>query len=247
MTEPTSAAAAVPDQNLLSRAIGIITSPGATFQTVVAYPRPAGILFVVCVVLALATGGPQFTARGRQAALDMQVQQTERLTGKPVTPEAYARMEQFGKYGGILAVVGIFVAVPLISLLFAAIYWAVFNAILGGTASFKQVLGIVTHSAVIGALGAVLAAPIQYIQGVQSTSGPFNLGAALPMLEPGSFLANYLGGINIFTVWSLIVTAIGLAVLYRRRSTGIAIGLVAAYLVLAAAMTATLGSFMGRS
>jgi hypothetical protein len=75
---------------------------------------------------------------------------------------------------------------------------------------------------------------------------PFNLGAALPMLEPGSFAANLTGAVDVFRVWELIVTAIGLGVLYRRRSTGIAVGLIVAYLVIAGVVIAGMSSFMGR-
>jgi hypothetical protein len=177
--------------------------------------------------------------------LDSQVQAVERFTGQPVPPEAYAGMEQQARYGGYITIVSMFVFVPVICVIFAAIYWAVFNTILGGTATFKQVLTIVTHSQVIAALGAVAAVPIQYAQGVQSWAGPFNFGALLPMLEPGGFAASFLSGIGVFTLWQLVVTAIGLAVLYRRRTGNIAIGLIVAYLVITAVVTAVFSSFMG--
>jgi hypothetical protein len=203
------------------------------------------MLFAVCVVVALATGLPRMTERGRQAALDMQVQQTERMTGREVTPEQYARMEQFSRYGGVLAFVGVFVAVPVFTLLIGALYWAVFNTVLGGTASFKQVLGIVTHASVIGALGAIAAAPLLLAQGSVATTSPFNLGAALPMIESG-FLSNLLGAIDVFRIWELVVTAIGLGVLYRRRSTGIAVALIVAYLAIAGVIIGGISSLTGR-
>ncbi len=85
MTEPSTAP--VPDKGLIARAIGIVTAPGETFRSVVKEPRPALMLLLVCAVIALATALPQFTERGRLAALEMQVQQTERFM--TVTPEAY--------------------------------------------------------------------------------------------------------------------------------------------------------------
>ncbi len=61
---------------------------------------------------------------------------------------------------------------------------------MGGMATFKQVLAIVTHSQVIGALGLVAALPIYILgSGAMTMSGPFNLGALAPMLEEGSTLA----------------------------------------------------------
>ena len=52
-------------------------------------------------MIALATSLPQFTERGRQAALDAQVQQIEKFTGQPMSDEQYARMQTFMKYGGL--------------------------------------------------------------------------------------------------------------------------------------------------
>ncbi len=174
---PDSVATAPSGKGVLSRAIGIIVSPGATYKEVLRSPRPVGILLLCCLVIAMATGLPQFTERGQQAALDMNVQNIERFTGRPVTPEMYTQMERQAAYGGYFAFVGVFVMMPVMSLIFTGVLWVVFNAILGGTATFKSVLTVVTHSQVIGALGAVAAAPIQYLQGTQNMAGPFNFGA----------------------------------------------------------------------
>jgi hypothetical protein len=213
---------------------------------VIARPRPAIILLLVCIVIALATALPQLTEKGQQMALDMQVQQSERMTGQPIAPDAYARMQQFAAYTPYISAVAIFVMVPVITMLFAVVYWALFNILLGGTAALKEIVGIVAHAQVIGALGAVLGAPIQYMKGVQTAAGPFNLGALAPMLDPSTFLAKYLSGMNVFTIWSILVTAIGLGLLYRRKTWPIATTLIALYLLLAGVFTAGMSSFMGR-
>jgi hypothetical protein len=60
-----------------------------------------------------------------------------------------------------------------------------------------------------------------------------NLGALLPMLPEKSFLAHLLGTVDIFLVWYIVVLAIGLGVLYRRRTQPIAISLLSVYAVIA--------------
>jgi len=237
---------ALPTKSVFSRAVGIVFSPGTTFQDVVRSPRPAGILLLVCLLMGAAVGVPQFTERGRQATLDMQVQQIEKFTGQPVTPEMYTGMEQRSHWSGYLTLGSMFLFVPFFCVLFAGIFFVVFNAILGGTASFKQVLATVTHSQVIAALGAVVSSPIQYIQGTQTAAGPFNLGALAPMLEPGSALANLLGGLSFFTIWQIIVSAIGLGVLYKRRPGPITTGLLVFYVLIVAVFTVGLTKLLGR-
>lgn len=244
---PDSVATAPSGKGVFSRAIGIIFSPGATYREALQVPRPAGILLLCCLVIALATGLPQFTEHGRQAMLDSQVQGIERFTGQTVTPEMYAQMERQAMYGGYITFGWVFVMMPVASLIVTALLWVVFNALMGGTATFKSVLTVVTHSQVIGALGAVVAAPIQYLQGIQNIAGPFNLGALLPMLEPGSFFANFLGAVSVFVLWQLTVCGIGLAVLYKRTVGGVTLGLMAVYLVLMAVIAGLISSFTGGS
>jgi hypothetical protein len=124
--------------------------------------------------------------------------------------------------------------VPIMSMVFAALYWVAFNALLGGTGTFKQVLAVVTHSQVITALGAIVSAPIQYAQDMISPAGPFNLGALAPMLDPDGFAAAFLSMLTVFQLWSVIVTAIGLAVLYKRPVRNIAIALLVVHLLVMA-------------
>ena len=233
---------APPAQGLLARAIGILTSPRRTFQGVVSHPLPIGIAFLSAVVIALATGLPQFSDRGRQAVLDMQVQQIEKFTGQPVSDEMYTTLQARSKYSAYWTLVSVFIFVPIGAIVFAGIYWGWFNVVLGGTASFKQVLAISTHTLVIGALAAVLAAPIQYLTGTMSTSGPFNLAALVPMLPEKSFLVEFLSFINPFTVWSIVVTAIGLSVLYKRKASRISMWLLGIYVLLIAAIATYLAS-----
>ncbi len=121
-----------------------------------------------------------------------------------------------------------------------------FNVGLGGTATFKQVLCVVGHATIITALGAVIGAPVQYAQGTMSAFGPFTLTALLPMLSETSFLARFLSFVNVFSIWGTIVTAIGLGVLYRRKTTNIAIGLFALSALVAAVGATVTGFFSGR-
>ena len=241
----TDAAVVTPDPGLLARVVGILTAPRATYEKVVANPRPFGILFLVAIVIALAAGLPQMTEAGRQASLDMQVRQTERFSGQPVSPEQYQRMEAMSKYSFAFGMVGAFVGLPVVVLIITGLYWVVFNALLGGTAAFKQVLAVVTHSQVIGALGALVGAPIQLMQGTVTMGGPFNLAALVPFLDESSPVRAMLGSISVFTLWGIIVTAIGLGVLYHRKTRNIAIALLFVYFLITAIFAFGFSAMMG--
>ena len=66
------------------------------------------------------------------------------------------------------------------------------------------------------------------------------------MLEPSSFIARFLGTVDLLLVWWAMVMAIGLAVLYQRRTTPIAIALLMAYGLLAT-ITASARGILGGS
>ena len=99
-----------------------------------------------------------------------------------------------------------FIFLPILSLFLTALYWAFFNALLGGTATFKQVLAVVTHSQVIArARRADRRADSADDRARCSMGGPFNLGALAPMLDEGSFLSRFLGFISVFRSGASIV------------------------------------------
>jgi hypothetical protein len=229
-TTATAAGSAPASKGLLARFIGIITAPKDTFASVVAAPKWFGILAVSAVLIAFFTALPMTTDAGRQAAIDQQVQQRQAF-GVETDDATYARIEQMSKIMPYVTAGSVLVFSPIMVLVIGGILFAIFNAALGGEASFKQVLAIVTHAGVISTVSAVFSGIINYFRGAVGSVA--NLGALLPMLPEKSFLASLLGAIDVFLIWWIVVLAMGLAVLYRRRTQPIAISLLAVYAVIA--------------
>lgn len=217
--------------SLLSRAIGVITSPRETFEQIVAAPRVGGALALVALTGALTIGGFLSTDVGQQAWLDQTVEQAEAWTGTAMTDEAYANQESMADYAGYMGAVQMIVSVPLLALIIGAVVFAIFNALMGGTATFKQVMAVVAHSQIISALAFLVSTPINYVKG--SMTGATNLGVLFPMLDESSFIARLLGMLDLFALWWLVVLSIGLAVLYKRKTGSVATVLFGVYAVIA--------------
>ena len=228
--------------NVFSRFIGIITSPKATFQQVVAHPRWFGMLALTTFLITLCAAGPQFTEAGRQAALDQQVRAMEGF-GMKITDEVYAQLEARSRFGGYITIATMLVFAPVIALIVTAILWAIFNVAMGGDATFKQALAVIVHAGVISTLAQLFTAPLNYARGTLGSAT--NLGVLLPMIDEKSFLGRLMGMIDLFMVWYVIVLAMGLAVLYRRRTQPIAIGLLVFYAVIAVGIAAIMSRFGG--
>ena len=244
MTEASSPSGvtSVPDQGLISRFLGVITSPKTTFQTVAAHPRWFGMFLLTVLIIASCTSFPMFTESGRQAALEQQVSQMQSF-GMEINDEAYARMEKGMAIAPYTSFAGVVIVSPIFALIIAGILFVVFNAVMGGTATFKQLFSVLVHAGVISALAQLFTAPLNYLTG--SLSGKTNLAVLLPMLDENSFLASLLGTIDFFMVWYVIVLAIGLGVLYKRRTQGIAMGLFAVYAVIGICIAVFKSSFGG--
>jgi hypothetical protein len=230
-TTATAAGVTPAPKNLLARYIGVIVSPKDTFTSVAAFPKWLGMMLLTASIVAFFTALPLTTEAGRQSQIDQQVQQMQSF-GFQVSDQAYEQMQKGAGRMPYVTAVSVFVVTPIFAVIIAGILFAIFNAALGGEASFKQVLSILVHASAISSLSAVLSGTVNYLRGAAASSVA-NLGALLPMLPEKSFAANLLGAIDIFLVWHIVVLAIGLAVLYRRRTQPIAISLLSVYAVIA--------------
>lgn len=231
MTEAAVTQPVSPEPGLFARAIGIITSPKATFEAVVRSPKSIGMLALVAILAGGAQSAMNLTERGRQAALDFQVQQVEKF-GVTVTDQMYEQMATRQKYAVYTSFVGTFIGFPIMLLILSGILYAVFNAIMGGTAEFKQVMAVAAHAMMVTGVGAVFGGIMNFIKGSISTSVA-NLGMLLPMLPERSFAANLAGAIDVFTIWWILTLSIGLGVLYKRKTSSVATGLFVVYAIIA--------------
>jgi hypothetical protein len=231
MNNSATAAGVTPvTTNVFTRFIGIITSPKDTFKSVVAAPKWLGMLALTTVLVAFFSALPMTTDAGKQAAIDQQVESMKSF-GVEVSDQMYAQMEKGSARMPYTTAAFVLFLSPIMALIFAGILFAVFNAALGGEASYKQVFSVLVHAGAVSALSTVFSGIVNYFRGGVGSAA--NLGALLPMLPEQSFAANLLGTVDVFLVWYVIVLAMGLAVLYKRRTQPIAISLLTLYAVIA--------------
>src|SRR5436189_5019504 len=134
-----------PSRSLPARIFGVIVSPRATYAGVAARPRALGVLVFVVAVAAAGVFAFMSTDVGQNAFLDSQVQQRESF-GRPLTDAQYQQLERIVPYARYFGAGFQIVGLPLAAAVIAGIALAVFNALLGGDGTFKQVFAIVAHS-----------------------------------------------------------------------------------------------------
>jgi len=245
-TQPPADQSTAASLGLISRFVGILTAPRATYAAVVAKPRWFGMIAALVIVGVVAGTALMSTDAGRLAALDASRSQMKAF-GINLDPQAEQAMEKALMETPLWRMalqtsIGQIGAGFLMPLVMAGIFFLVFNAIMGGEATFKQVLATVAHGNAVLLVGALFTTPLMYFRG--SFSGVTNLGVFLPMLDETSFLAKLLGQIDLIRIWWVFVLAVGLAVLYRRKTGPIATALFVVYGLIAiifAAVTAGRG------
>ena len=231
MTETiaTTAPRDVPGPGLLARMAGVIFSPRETYAAVAARPRAFGILALITVLMAAAQFAFLSTELGKDIGLEQQIRSMEAF-GVTVTDQMYAQIEQQMQYAPYTTGGSLLVFIPVINAIVAGLLLVFFTMLLGGAGTFKQLFAIVAHAGVISLLQLLFGLPLTYASGEVSGA---NLGVFVPMLEENSFPVLFLGTIDLFLVWWCISLAIGIGVLYRRRTGPVATGLIALYVVIA--------------
>lgn len=241
MTDTRSPSSSAPD-HLLARAIGVLTSPRATYAAVATRPRILGALVLVLILTIAPTVVFLSTEVGQEALFDVQIRRMESF-GMQISDQMYAGMERQLRYAPYITAGGQLVVLPVFMAIISGLVIALFTAIMGGAATFKQVYAIVAHAGFIPALQALFSMPLNYVRA--SMSSPTNLGVFLPFLDESSFLARFLGALDLFIIWYAISLAIGVGVLYRKRTAPIAWGFLALYAVIAFVIAAVGAAFTG--
>ena len=226
---------------LAARAIGILTSPRATFERVVVDPRWLGILALSVCMSGVLSAGLLSTDFAQRAILDQQARSMEAF-GVTMTDEIYEQMERRAQFGAYTTLGSVLIFVPIGLAILAGVLYGAGYGFLGARVSFQQVFAVVAHAGVVYALQALFVTPLNYAR--ESILPPATLAAFVPMLDEASFVFRLLSTIDVFHVWWVMILSIGLAVLWQRRTAPITATLFVIYGVFVLAM-ATLRTMLG--
>lgn len=226
---PAPAAAARP-RSLPARLLGVLFSPRDTMAGIVAQPRWFGALAVTTVMVAGCMGAFLSTELGRTALLDAMVMRTERAGGA-VTDEQYSRMQSMLPVIATVQPVAVLIVSPLVTAGIAGLLYGIYGAMFGSGGSFRQSFAVVAHAGAVNALQQLFSLPLNFAQGTMSSRT--NLSVFFPDLAEGSFVASFLGTIDLFVLWWMVVVAIGTGLLFRRRTSHVFALMAVVYAVIA--------------
>lgn len=230
MTDTSTGSGTAPERpGLAARLVGTLFAPKDTFAAVAATPRWFGAMAVAIVVMGAAQFALLSTDVGKQLALDQQIGAIEAF-GVTISDEQYAQMEQGMENARYTGPIFSLIFLPLIMAISAGVLHVMFGLIGGGNGTFKQMYAISAHASIIGALQLVFTTVVTLAAGRAAAA---NLAAFTPTLEETTFTYRLLSTIDVFYIWSTFVTAVGVAVLYKKRTGTVAMVLFGIYLAIA--------------
>lgn len=214
----------------------VLFEPTAVFERVRERPRflmPAiGLSVLVVIITYLMTPYTQAAMATRIAQMAQQ------------NPQAAAQAAKFQSIGLVFAPIGVFIGL----LIGGGLLWLLVMLLAGGDAKFKTLLSVAAYTALPSILLQVAAILVLKMKGVESVSSMEDLRPplGLNLLAPNvtGFTGAILAGINPFTVWGMVLSAIGIRVTHKTSKGGAyTVAIVAMALgVLIGALFAGLGS-----
>ena len=213
------AAAAPAPAGLGARVVGTLASPRVTFERVAAHPRWMGILALGVVTVAAMSAALLSADFAQREILERQVASMEAF-GVTVTDEIYDEMEGRGEFAAYSAFGFTLLGIPIFCVILAGLLHGVGHGLLGAGTRFVQTFAVVAHAGVVFVAQQLFVVPLNYAR--ESIEPPTTLGAFAPLLADDTFAYNLLNAIDLFHVWWVMILAIGLAVLWKRRTAPIA-------------------------
>jgi Yip1 domain len=226
--------------SLITRMLGVIHAPRATFESLAAAPRWGDVLVLTFLVTALSSAFLFETETGRLALLD-QWERTALAFGQPVGDSEYATLFRASDNGAVYAIASAFASGPMFAIALSGILFTLFRRLPAQQTDsrdgvrFQQVLAVVVHAGVILTLRQVIAAPVVYAR--ETLASPTTLNLFFASLNETSPLARFFGVVDLFVIWWIAVLAIGMSVLCRKPAHRLALSFMGAYVVMAGILT----------
>ncbi len=127
---------------------------------------------------------------------------------------------------------------PIILLVISGVLLLAFNIVMGGEGTFKQIFSASVHAFYIYTIGGIAVLGLMFLGSEQMVLSP---GVFLPDSADG-FLARWLNGINVFSVWTCVTLGVAVSRIYPERSVAGGAGyLLVLYLLLISAMAGFAG------
>ena len=203
------------------RVIGVFFSPKATFEDLARKPSwilPILLTTVLSVISVVALNQ-------RMNWRDYIVQQMEKnpRAAQLSADQKQQQAETAAKFTVAIVYASGFLAPICFALIVGLVMWGAYNLLAGAGARFSQAFSIVAHAGLLGIVSTPLFLLVLFLRppGTVDPENPLatNLAALLPE-ESAKWLLALCKSIDVFSLWTLILIAIGFAAVNAKKLKG---------------------------
>ena len=214
------------ERNELSRIVGVFFEPASAFADITNRGH-----WIVPFVLAIAAGVILIVAFGQHVGWERtvrrQIESNPRMADMPAAQRERA-VQAGAKVAPAVAIGGVVVGTPIIYAIFAGILLLILRSLLNVGLGFRQVWAVLCYAALPRVLAGILGIGVMFLKSPEDFDirNPlaFNPAAFMDPDTSSKFVYTLASALDFFTLWYLLLIAIGLkAAAGRRLSFGGAI------------------------
>jgi hypothetical protein len=205
-----------------SRLAGVFFEPGKAFRDIAARPR-----WVAPLILTILAGMTYIFLFGQRGGWDHYMRQAMDRSSRTaqLTPEQKEKaIEVQSKILPIASLASAAIAPAVYTVVAAAVLLFIFNAMMSADLKFKQMFAIMCYSGLPGLLFSALAILVLFLKGTAEFNfeNPlaFNPGAFLDPLQTPRFAYSLAASIDLFSFWTILLIATGVAAAGRKMTFG---------------------------
>jgi len=226
------------EMGLIQRIIGIFTSPGQAFESIRTKPN-----WLVPTILIIAIALASVAVLSPVLKKEQMTRQQEMMEKRGMSQEQIdMAVEQGQKWMSYTLYPSVIIWTLISFLVGAAVWLFVSNTILGGQSAYKQMFAVTAYSSLIDVLGGLIKMPIMLSK--ETANVHFSIATFMSESAKDTFLYKLLSHFELFTIWSIIVLCIGIAVVGRFKVDKVW-PWVAVIFLLWYAVTSALGGMLG--
>ncbi len=213
-------AADLPSKSFLERLGGIFISPAEILADVVRKPDFVAPL-ITCVLAAIAFTETMLAKIGMERIVRTSLEQSGKASSmSPEQLDQYVR--QGAKVGGVLTHIASVVGTPIFLLIIAGVGLLLLNSFFSQPVKFKTVFSLVSYSYLVTLLGAFMAIVLIFFGDPErfnpANPTPTTVGFFLIPGKVAKPLYAVASSFDLFTIWFLVLVAIGLAEATGRKT-----------------------------
>jgi hypothetical protein len=220
-TTPVPAPEAQATISPFGRIIGVLFSPGHTFEDIVR--KPSWLLpLALTTILSI---GVSFAINQRINWREFMSQQIEKSprSGQMTADQKQQQIEGGAKFSPVFSYCIGLLGPILGALIIGLVMWGAYSLLGGASTNFGTAFGITTHAFLTGLVSSPLFILILYMKpyGTADLENPIaaNLAAFLPE-DSAKWLVALCKSFDLFSLWTLVLLAIGFAAVNPRKLKG---------------------------